>query len=891
VSWFNRFSNLFRRENVDEELDEELQFHLDARTHDNLSAGMNAEAAQHDARRRFGNATLAKERAHEMNIVMSIETIGRDLRYALRSLRKYPGFTGLAVVALALGIGVNTAVFTIADWFLYRPLAVSDPGALTYLAVQIKGEQSWSNGLSYMDLTDIRAGASSIFDDVAGSFDSTDGLTFDGKTEPMAVDYVTGNFFETMGVKPALGRLLLRNEGGVPGEDPVLVLSNLFWKTRFHGDPNTIGKTALVNGHSVTIVGVAPEGFHGTDSWTDAQGYLPIGMGAIDSGSKSNLLTDGKARGLLLIARMKAGKHLSDTYPVLEVVSHRLSFQFPDSKRGISLRAFELRSSGPSGDPEGDPLRKVGALFLTLAALMLLLACGNVAGLLLIRGAERAREMAIRQALGARRARIVCQLLIENVLLALMGGAAGILLAWMATHALSTIHLAPSLPLVVDASVDWRLFAYVAGVGLLTSVLIGIVPALRTSRHGVMETIHKGGYAIAGAHQRLRNIVVISQVGISMVLLVVAGLFARSLTSIARVDLGFDPHNVLNLTMDPHLMGYSQTQGLTFYRELLDRARGLPTVEAASLAALVPMGNEVDGDDLDVPGYKTADRSKPHGRFNIVSADYFRTMLTPLIRGRDFAATDNEEAPFVAIVNQAMAEKLWPNDNAVGKMFALENDPKHPIQVVGVAKNSRNYDFSGPVGSYFYLPLAQHYRPTETLQIRTKVLPERVTRDAVSLIHSLVPEMPTFDVQPMTAALDHVNGMLLPQLGSILTACFGILGITLAVVGLYGVASYNASQRTREIGLRMALGAHRGAIMRLVFRHGLFLVLVGVGIGVLSALGVSRLVGDFLVGVQPSDPVTYVGVTIVLLLAALSASYFPARRATRVDPMAALRDE
>ena len=284
--------------------------------------------------------------------------------------------------------------------------------------------------------------------------------------------------------------------------------------------------------------------------------------------------------------------------------------------------------------------------------------------------------------------------------------------------------------------------------------------------------------------------------------------------------------------------------------------------------------------------------SKPHGRFNIVSADYFRTMRIPLIRGRDFTATDDEQAPFVAIVNQAMAEKLWPDHDAVGKMFALENDPKHPIQVVGVAKNSRNYDFSGPFDSYFYLPLAQHYRPDETLQVRTKVPPELAARDAVSLIHSLVPEMPAFDVQPMTAALDQVNGLLLPQLGAILTACFGILaGITLAVVGLYGVVSYNASQRTREIGLRMALGAPRGAIMRLIFRHGLFMILVRGRIGILFALGVSRLVAGFLVGVQPSDPTTYAGVTIILLLVALSASYFPARRATRVDPMAALRDE
>jgi predicted permease len=891
VGWINRLSNLFRREDVDEELDEELQFHLDARTRANLSTGMNAEAARHDARRRFGNATLAKERAHEMNIVVSIETIGHDLRYALRSLRKSPGLTVLAVLALGLGIGVNTAVFTISDWFLFRPLAVSDPGNLTYLAFQIKGEQGWDNGLSYRDLTDIRGDASSIFDNVAGSFNSTDGLTFDGETEPMDVDYVTGNFFETMKVKPALGRVLTHNEGEVPGEDPVLILSNLFWKTRFHADPNVIGKNALVNGHPVTIVGIAPEGFHGTDAWTDVQGYLPIGMGAIDSGSNSNILSDRTARSLLLIARLKAGRRLTDTYPVLEVISHRLSSEFPNVKRGISLRAFRLYSSGPSGDPEGDLLPKVGALFLTLAALVLLLACANVAGLLLIRGAERAREMAIRQALGARRARIIRQLLIESVLLALTGCAAGIFLAWMATHALSAIHLAPDLPLVVDTSVDWRLFAYVTGVGLLTSVLIGIVPALRTSRHDVMETMHKGGYAIAGVHQRLRSVVVISQVGISMVLLVVAGLFARSLTGIAHVDLGFDPQNVLNLTTDPHLIGYNQTQGLTFYREVLDRVRGLPTVEAASLAALVPMGNEVDGDDLDVPEYKAADGSKPHGRFNIVSADYFKTMRIPLIIGRDFAATDDDESPFVAIVNQAMAEKLWPNHDAVGKIFALEGDPKHPIQVVGVAKNDRNYDFSGPIDSYFYLPLAQHYRSSETLQIRTKVPPEHLVRDAVSLIHSLLPKMPVFDVQPMTAALDQVNGLLLPQLASILTACFGILGITLAVVGLYGVVSYNASLRTREIGLRMALGARRGAIMKLILRHGLFLVLVGVVIGILFAFGVSRLVGGFLVGVSPSDPATYVGVTLSLLLAAFGASYFPARRTTRVDPMAALRDE
>jgi predicted permease len=883
-----RAVNFMTRRRADQRLREEMEEHLALQTEENLRAGMPPAEARREALLKFGSVEAITEDYHAEHGLPFVETLFQDLRFGIRMLRRSPGLTCFAVLALGLGLGVNAAIFTVADWFLFRPLAVRNPADLAYLAIQRKGEKEWSNGLSWLDLNDIRAQTSSVFIDVAGALSSNDGLTVDGVTEPMAADYVTGNFFETMGVKPGLGRPLKPSRGEILGRDPVLVLSHLYWKTRFQADSQIIGKTALVNGHPVTIVGVAPEGFHGTDAWTDVQGYLPLGM---STASNSNLLSSQTAQNLLLIARLKPGVHLSNTKPVLDVVANRLASQSAEPERGISLRAFKLTSSGPSGDPEGSPLPKVAGILLMLAALVLLLACANVAGLLIVRGAGRAREVAIRHALGAKRTRIVRQLVLESLPLVIMGCAAGAFLSWIATAALRTIHLAPSLPLVVDSRVDWRVFAYEAGAALLTSALIGIVPALRTSRRDVMESIHMGGHALVGTRQRLRSVTVITQVAISTVLLVVAVLFARSLVSISRVDLGFDSHNVLNLTMDPHLIGYGEAQSAAFYRELLGRVRGLPEIESASLAALVPMGDEADGDDVDVPGLEIADGSKPHGRFNVVSADYFRTMRIPILRGRDFAAADTQHSPFVAIVNETMAKRSWPDRDAIGQVFTLQSDPKQAITVVGIAGNSRNYDFAGPFDSYFYLPLSQHFRSEETLEVRTKLARGDAVHDITNIIHSSVQGMPIFDVQTMTNALDQVNGMLLPQLGAVLTASFGLLGLTLALIGLYGVVSYTASQRTREIGLRMALGAQREAIIRLILHHSFVLVMIGLGIGVVFAFGLTRLVGDFLVGVRPSDPLTYAGVSFLLTSVTLCATYFPARRATVVDPTVALHEE
>jgi predicted permease len=815
-----------------------------------------------------------------------------DLRYSLRQLRNKPGFTAVVVITLAVGIGANTAIFSIANWFLFRPLPVRNPAELTYLASQRKGDDGWNNGFSYMDLEDIRTQGASVFANIAGDQPlHTDGLTVNGKTEPMATDYVTGNFFDTMGVRPELGRLILPTEGAVPNGDPVLVLSHSFWTAHFGADPNIVGKNALVNGHPVTIVGIAPEGFHGTVSWIDTQGYLPLGMAVIETGVKGDFLTNRQERDLLLVARLKPGTGLSNTRPVLETISHRPSFQ--DAKPGeeITLRAFRLQPSGPSGEPEGGPASKVASLFMALAAIVLLIACANVTSLLLVRATVRQREMALRQALGAARARLIRQLLTESVLLAVVGCTAGMLLGWMGSSALSAIRLGPSLPFVVDTHLDWRVFAYGFGAALFTAAAVGIVPALRASRRVLIPTGGQGVHAMADGRQRLRSTLVVAQLGASLPLLIVAGLFAHSLAFAARVDLGFDPHHVLNLTMDPHEMGYGPVQGLAFYNDLLDRVRTLPGIQSASLASCVPMGDEVDGDDLDVPGYQPKDSANPHAYFNTVSSSYFDTMKIPLLKGRDFRATDNEKTRWVAIVNQAMAERFWPNLNPLGQVFTLGNDPKHSIEIVGVAKNSRNYDFAGPIGPYFYMPLPQHYTSAETLQIRTTIAPENAAPGIIDVIHSSVSKMPVFNVQTMTNALRGLNGLLPFQLGAVLTTCCGVLALTLAIVGVYGVISYAASQRTYEIGIRMALGGQPGAIMRMIIRHGLLLIALGLTLGLLLAFAAARLLGGFLVGVQSSDPLTYASVSVLLISAALLASYIPARRATKVDPMVVLRCE
>jgi len=528
-----------------------------------------------------------------------------------------------------------------------------------------------------------------------------------------------------------------------------------------------------------------------------------------------------------------------------------------------------------------------------LAASVLILACMNIANLFLVRSAARQREMALRTALGAKRARLVRQLLTESLLLALLGCVAGIILGLGGSAAAGSIPLHTSFPIILDFHFDWRIFAYALGAAILTGVLVGIMPALRASRSNVNEILHEGGRTSTAGGHRLRSVLVAVQVSGSLMLLIVAGLFVRSLQKAQHTNLGFDPNHVINLTVDPHEAGYNETQSRDFFRTLLDRSLSLPGVQSASLAESVPMAyGGGNGATLKIDGYQPPKgQENPGAGYNAVSSEYFETMHISLLRGREIRDSDTQTSPRVAVIDQTMANRYWPGQDPIGRRFSMTDGPGHPIEVIGIAKNAVENAIFFPDEPFFYVPFSQFYQPQATLQLRSTGATEPMAHEATDLIRSLEPAMPVFDVQPMTTALDTLNGFLMFQFAAVLAASLGILGLILAVVGVYGVISYAASQRTHEIGIRLALGAQPMQILKMIFRQGLVIVGAGVLAGILAAFAMARLVGNLLFGVPPGDLVTYVTASALLAIVALFACYIPARRAMRVDPMIALRYE
>lgn len=826
-----------------------------------------------------------------------MSTFRQDIGYALRMLRKAPGLAAIAILTLALGIGANTAIFSMVESLIMRLPPISRPERVITLASQ-NADGDYDNGFSFPNYTEIRDQSRNVFSGAAGVVLFTmDGLSVDGNSAPIWVNYVTGNFFELLGVKPALGNFFAPEFGKSVDDDPVLVLSYLFWKSHFNGDAHIVGKSVLINGHAVTIIGIAPKGFHGISSFIDVQGYLPAGMAAVSADAAKDFASNrDSSTGMAIVARLSPGATLSSTAPVLKVIAQRLAAEYPATDKWRALVAYALDPMSPETGPDTPKtMRLLGALFLILAGLVLILACLNVTNLLLARAVVREREMAVRAAVGGSRSRLMRQLLTESLVLAALGSAGGIVLGLVASQWFSSINLRTPIPLMLDLQFDWRVFAYALGIALFSAVLVGVIPAIRATRGNLNGLLHENTRTATAARQRARSLLVVAQVGGSLTLLIVAGLFVRSLESVERADLGFSPNNVLNFTIDPHEAGYNADQGREFLQALDSRASALPGVENASLAMTVPMGYYSYGMELKIDGYQSpAGQRAPSAGYNAVSPRYFETMHIPLLRGRDFRDSDAATSPYVAVINEAMAEKYWRGENPIGRHFVNTIDPKHSIEIVGIVQNSRtDGNFSDPVAPYLYVALSQHYdyQKPVTLQLRANVPPATVNREVFDMIHRAAPAMSIFDVQTMSEALDTLNGFMLFQIGAGLAASLGILGLVLALVGVYGVVSYSASQRTHEIGIRVALGAQPADVLRMILRQGLLIVGAGLLSGILAAAAIARLVGNFLSGVSPVDPLTYAMASILLATIALLACYIPARRTMRVDPTVALRYE
>ena len=821
----------------------------------------------------------------------------QDIRYALRQLRRSPGFFCIVVLTLGLGIGANTAIFSMVDWLVLRSLPIKDPGQMHFLEFAKSGENSETE-FSYQEFGEIQQRTTNVFSDMTpfifgglmGAQNSQNGLTADGTTQAVQTAYVGGNFFAVLGITPAAGRFILSTEGKVVGADPVVVLSYNYWKTRFGGDSSILGKAVFINGHPVTIIGVAAKGFLGPTPLLQVQAYLPLSMYLVERGVGADFLADPNARSMIALARVKPGVDIKQVQSELSVVGERLLKRYRRDGGFRELRANRLRPPGIISG--GNPFPKLAALFLTLAALVLALACVNVANLFLVRAAGRQREMAVRAALGAGSGRLVRQLLTESLLVAALGCGMGVLLGLGADRLFGSVSLQSELPIVFDFAFNWHVYAYAFAVAVAAALVVGVVPAARVQHGNLRDVLHEGGRTSTGGRQHLRSLLVAVQVGGSLALLIVAGLFVRSLRGVQHADLGFDPRSVLNLTLDPNEIGYTEAQSRAFFRAMLERTRALPGVESASLASSVPLSDSVQARDLVISGYAaSSDHEAPHAEFDAVSPGYFTTMRIRLNRGRDFSEADNENSAQVAVINQVMAERYWPGQEPLGKSFAVTSDLTHPATIVGVVRNHRMGQLYGPFEPIFYLPVAQGNLPSETLQIRSAQSAWAIVPQIRAIAQSLAPAVPVYGVRTMTEVLHGGNGLLFFEIGASLAAALGLLGLILATVGVYGVMSYAVRQRTQEIGIRIALGAQRRDILAMVGRQGVLIVATGLAAGLLAALAVGRLVNDFLVGVASTDPVTYVGVSVLLAAVAGLATYVPTRRATKVDPMVALRYE
>jgi predicted permease len=875
---------------MESEMDTEFRFHLESFTDDLVRNGVPRQEATRRARLEFGGIERAKEECREVSGASFIESLAQDLDFGLRMLRKSPGFTATAILTLALGIGANTAIFSMVNSFLLRPLAVPGADQITALAFQ-QNKGNLQTSFSLPEFRDIQRGTSAVFSDVLAYQFGAGGVTVDGKTLPMAVNYVSGNYFSMLGITPVLGRFVLPSEGDPSIPTPVLVLAYKFWQTHFGGDPNVVGRSVLYDGRPTTIIGVAPKDFHGTYSILDTQGFLPVGMMTLDNNYPKDEVTNRDIRNFIVQARLRPDVPLSAAQSELAVLSEAMSKDYPKSDNDLRIFAFPERLARP--DPDLDnTMPKMATLFLILAALVLLLACVNVANFLLVRASARQRELAIRAAMGGTRSRLIRQLLTESIMLALCGGVAGVSLGLLAINFLGSIQLRTSLPVIVDFHFDWRVFAYALGAALLTGVCVGIVPALRASSGHMLEVIREGGRTMSARRNWLRSGLVVAQVGGSLMLLIVAGLMTRSLAHVRNSNLGFEPQHILNLTLDPAEIGYGEPQGRAFYKQVLERVEALPGVESASLAFSVPMGYYGNGDNLEVPGYVApSGEGTPASNLNNVSPDYFRTMGISLIEGREFNANDTEGAQKVAIVNEAMAKKFWPNQSPIGREFTGVSESARPMRIVGVVRNSRTVGLNGPMSTFFYVPFSQVYTSLATLQVRTAGPPENMAATVREQILAIAPTVPITEVRSMLDSLETLNGFLVYEVAAGLAGSLGLLGVVLAVVGVFGVISFSVSQRTHEIGIRMALGAGSGSVLRMILRQGAWIIVSGLFLGVGLALVIARLVGNFLTGVSPFDPVTYISVTLGLAAVALLACYVPARRAASVDPMVALRYE
>jgi predicted permease len=820
-----------------------------------------------------------------------MDTLWKDIRFNLRALARNPGFTVVAVLALGLGIGASTAIFTVAYGLIWRPLPGAErPSELVSLTLS-QGE-GFPYDLSFSSYKDYK-GLTDTFSDTVGFFPEFAQLNFEGsRPERILGMVVTGNYFDMLGVKTAYGRTFSAEEAASAAAGNVAVIGHDFWQKRFAGSPSIVGSQIRLNNQAFTVIGVTRPEFHGTSGLFTPSLYIPLsGVDFLGPNRTQNLEKRGRAGPFSMVVRLKPGVSIEQARAVLATASARLEQEFPDTQKGQrALLVPEPRARMEAAAIQYMP--PVITVFMTLVGLVLLVACSNVANLLLARAASRQKELTIRTALGAGRWRILQQSIVESTMLAILGGGTGLLLALWPVQALSRFRPATDLPISFNFEMDYRVFLFTMVLAVVSGLVSGVLPGWRVGREDLASSLKEGGRVsnLDLPRHRFRDLLVVAQVAVCLVLLVSAGLFLRTTRNAVRQDFGFDIRNRLIMAVDTDLRQYDEARTRTFYRQLLERVRALPGVISASTATFLPIGFGNGVREVRLEGETPDPSRRPSFVYvNVVDTHYFETMGMPLLRGRDFNANDIADSPRVAVINEAMAQKYWSGRDPIGMRFRTAADGPL-IEVVGITRVVKWVLPAEQPASGFYLPYAQNQRTDMILTVHTESDPMPFVSAVQGELRKLDTEMPTWDVRTMEEHILH-GKMILFDIATAIVGAFGLIGIALAGVGLYGVMAFMVSQRTHEIGVRLALGASTQSVLGMVVRQALTKAGIGIAVGLIGAYGVTRLMANFLVGVSPTDFLTFSSVTVFLVIVAVIASIAPAIRATRVDPMIALRGE
>ena len=883
-----RLRSLFQRRQVERELEAELRFHLEEQTAENIATGMRPDEARNAALRAIGDLTRHQEECRDMRGVNVIENLSQDLRYGLRMFRQAPGFAAIAIVTLALGIGSNTAIFSVLQAALLRPLPYAQPDRLITLG-EVRQQQKVTNRLSpltwnvsYPDFLDWRAQSKS-FVSLAGF--NGDGFTLRGVGQPESVFavQVTPNFFSTLGVKPQLGRDFHEGEDEPSGPHSA-ILTHSFWKNRFGGDPAVVGRSIQLDSNSVTIVGVLPPEFEFAPRG-NVQIWVPLHIGA-------EMATPRNLRWISVVGRVAGSATPKQAETEIGLINERLALAYPRQNGSIAVIVAPLRDR---------VLGRVRSLVLVLfgaVGLVLLIACANVATLLMARSTRRRREFAIRTALGAASRRLLAQLLCESLMLASTGAALGLAIARYGTTRLIAAIPEPqlnSMPFLRDAHPDPTVLAFLLIITILTAIAFGLAPAVEISSHNPGEALQDENRGVtAGGRTRLRQTLVIAEIALSVVLLVAAGLMVKSLESLLSRNPGFNTQRLLTFSVFLPPGNYPQPSDIVrFDRNFRDRIRAIPGVIGVVSTSVVPLTGGGNTIRFMVEGSPTPPGQDHESDIRTISADYFSLIGVPLVQGRFFNDNDDTAAgPRRVLVNQAWVNQNLPEGNPIGRRVKFTNSPTQPFrEIVGVVGDNADTALDSPNEPILFTPQVQSGSPFLTYLLRTAGEPLRAISPVRGVLRSLDSQMLVINAITMDQIISQSSSVFLRRYPSFLIGSFAILALILAMIGLYGLISYSVSQRTREVGIRITLGAQPRDVMRLVLGEGVRLTLIGIGSGVLAALGLTRLMHSLLFGVSAIDPATFVVVTLLLTVAAIVSCYIPARRAVRTSPMNALRCE